>query len=148
MAANNLEPRIKKINVTEDTIEAYLVDGLMISVPLAWSWRLSEATPEQRNNWGNSSATVKACIGPTLTKTSAPKACCTAFPRDARSTRLFEKARRFKILALYHQNFLALLTHCAKFPTNTCVSFLEKPFVRFGKGMQTRNKRCRRGFMT
>lgn len=39
------EVRIKDISVTEDTITAYLVDGRVISVPLAWSWRLSEATP-------------------------------------------------------------------------------------------------------
>jgi Protein of unknown function (DUF2442) len=25
-----------------------LVDGRTVSAPLAWSWRLSEATPEQR----------------------------------------------------------------------------------------------------
>ncbi|MBI4684961.1 MAG: DUF2442 domain-containing protein [Nitrospirae bacterium] len=42
------EVRIKDITVTEDTITAYLIDGRIISVPLAWSWRLSEATPEQR----------------------------------------------------------------------------------------------------
>jgi hypothetical protein len=48
---NNIEPRIKQVEVTEDTITAYLVDGRIISVPLAWSWRLSDATPEQRNNW-------------------------------------------------------------------------------------------------
>ncbi len=45
------EVRIKDINVTEDTITAELVDGRIISVPLAWSWRLSEATPKQRANW-------------------------------------------------------------------------------------------------
>jgi len=45
------EVRIKDINITEDTITAYLVDGRIISVPLAWSWRLSEATPEQRTNY-------------------------------------------------------------------------------------------------
>src|SRR6266404_8907364 len=28
-----------------------LVDGRGISVPLAWSWRLSDATPEQRNKY-------------------------------------------------------------------------------------------------
>jgi len=28
-----------------------LVDGRAISVPLAWSWRLSDATPAQRANW-------------------------------------------------------------------------------------------------
>jgi hypothetical protein len=45
------EVRIKDISITEDTITAYLVDGRVISVPLAWSWRLSEATPEQRANY-------------------------------------------------------------------------------------------------
>jgi hypothetical protein len=45
------EVRIKNIEVTDDTITAYLVDGRIISVPLAWSWRLSEATPEQRANY-------------------------------------------------------------------------------------------------
>ena len=42
---------IKDICGTEDTITAYLTDGRAISVPLAWSWRLSEATPEQRANY-------------------------------------------------------------------------------------------------
>ena len=45
------EVRIKNIEVTDDTITAYLVDGRVISVPLAWSWRLSEATPKQRANY-------------------------------------------------------------------------------------------------
>jgi hypothetical protein len=45
------EVRIKNIEVTDDTITAYLVDGRVIGVPLAWSWRLSEATPEQRANY-------------------------------------------------------------------------------------------------
>ena len=45
------EVRIKSISVTEDTITAQLVDGRTISVPLAWSWRLSEATSKQRANW-------------------------------------------------------------------------------------------------
>ncbi len=47
----NIEPRIKTVQVTEELITAYLFDGRIISVPLAWSWRLSEATPEQRNNF-------------------------------------------------------------------------------------------------
>jgi hypothetical protein len=34
--------------VTKDQIIADLADGRVISVPLAWSWRLSEATPVQR----------------------------------------------------------------------------------------------------
>ena len=45
------EIKIKDVNVTEDTITAYLIDGRTISVPLAWSWRLSEATPEQRKHY-------------------------------------------------------------------------------------------------
>ncbi len=40
--------KIKNLQITEDTITAQLVDGRTISVPLAWSWRLSEATPKQR----------------------------------------------------------------------------------------------------
>jgi hypothetical protein len=46
-----IEPRIKHIEVAEDTITAYLIDGRVISVPLAWSWRLSDVTVEQRNTW-------------------------------------------------------------------------------------------------
>jgi hypothetical protein len=45
------EVRIRDIAVTEDTITAQLMDGRTISVPLSWSWRLSEATAEQRDNW-------------------------------------------------------------------------------------------------
>ena len=47
----SIEPRMTTMNVTEDLIIADLEDGRSISVPLAWSWRLSEATPEQRNNF-------------------------------------------------------------------------------------------------
>jgi len=44
-------PRITNIRVTNESITAHLADGRVISVPLAWSWRLSEATPEQRGNF-------------------------------------------------------------------------------------------------
>lgn len=44
-------PRIVTIQVTDDAITAELADGRTISVPLAWSWRLSEATPEQRGKF-------------------------------------------------------------------------------------------------
>jgi hypothetical protein len=47
----NTEPRIRDIKVTADSITAFLVDGRTVSVPLAWSWRLSEATPAQRVKW-------------------------------------------------------------------------------------------------
>src|SRR5574341_2647344 len=49
-AASN-DPRIQEVRVTEEEIIAHLVDGRVISVPLAWSWRLSEATPEQRGRF-------------------------------------------------------------------------------------------------
>jgi hypothetical protein len=45
------EVRIKGIKVTGNTITAQLVDGRVISVPLVWSWRLSEASPKQRSNY-------------------------------------------------------------------------------------------------
>jgi len=45
------EPRITSLDVTGDSITAKLSDGRTVSVPLAWSWRLSQATPEQRKNF-------------------------------------------------------------------------------------------------
>jgi Protein of unknown function (DUF2442) len=50
-ASSRNDPRITAVEVTDDAITAHLVDGRTISVPLAWSWRLSEATPEQRQRW-------------------------------------------------------------------------------------------------
>lgn len=46
-----VEPKISDLRVTESEITAYLIDWRSVSVPLAWSWRLSEATPDQRNHW-------------------------------------------------------------------------------------------------
>lgn len=45
------EPLANDVQVTEDEIIAHLTDGRTISVPLAWSWRLSEATAEERANF-------------------------------------------------------------------------------------------------
>ena len=45
------EPRIDHVRVTKSEIKAYLADGRVISVPLAWSLRLSDATPAQRSNY-------------------------------------------------------------------------------------------------
>lgn len=45
------DARISRIEVTDEVITADLMDGRSVSVPLAWSWRLSDATPEQRANW-------------------------------------------------------------------------------------------------
>ena len=50
-SAVSVESRIDHVDVTDETITAHLIDGRVISVPLAWSWRLSDAKPEQRANW-------------------------------------------------------------------------------------------------
>ena len=49
--AVNVDARVKTVTVTDDLITFHLVDGRVISVPLVWSWRLSDATPVQRNNY-------------------------------------------------------------------------------------------------
>ncbi len=46
--AASVDARIQSVSVSEDEISTRLVDGRTIGVPLAWSWRLSEAAPEQR----------------------------------------------------------------------------------------------------
>ena len=51
IAANLNEARIKSVEITDEEIVAYLIDGRTISVPLAWSWRLSEATAEERAHY-------------------------------------------------------------------------------------------------
>jgi hypothetical protein len=50
-AVANNDPRILTVEVTDDLITTHLADGRTISVPLAWSWRLSDATPEQRQHF-------------------------------------------------------------------------------------------------
>ncbi len=45
------EPAIRALSVSEDAITTQLADGRTISVPLSWSWRLSEATARQRENF-------------------------------------------------------------------------------------------------
>jgi hypothetical protein len=49
-AASN-DARIVALEVTEDAIVARLADGRIIGVPLAWSWRLANATPAQRQRF-------------------------------------------------------------------------------------------------
>lgn len=51
IAVKVIGPRLLNVQVSEDEITAFLLDGRTISVPIAWSWRLSEATPEQRLNF-------------------------------------------------------------------------------------------------
>jgi hypothetical protein len=45
------DARIESVEVSDEMITARLIDGRIISVPLAWSWRLATATPEQRANY-------------------------------------------------------------------------------------------------
>lgn len=45
------EARIVSVDVTDQAIAARLADGRTVTVPLEWSWRLMDATPEQRAHW-------------------------------------------------------------------------------------------------
>lgn len=45
------EPRIVSVEVTDEAIVAHLADGRVVGVPLGWSWRLKDATAEQRRHW-------------------------------------------------------------------------------------------------
>ncbi len=49
--AADSDPRIVALEVSDVAIVAQLADGRTVSVPLVWSWRLSEATPEQRSRF-------------------------------------------------------------------------------------------------
>jgi hypothetical protein len=49
--AASSEPRIVALEVAEDAIVAQHADGRTVSVPLAWSWRLANATPAQRRRF-------------------------------------------------------------------------------------------------
>ena len=48
-ASGNL--RIVALEVTDDSIAGQFADGRTVSVPLAWSWRLANATPAQRSRF-------------------------------------------------------------------------------------------------
>lgn len=49
--AASSDPRIIALEVSDEVIVAQLADGRTISVPLAWSWRLANATAVQRNRF-------------------------------------------------------------------------------------------------
>ena len=48
---NQIEPRLLDVRVSEEEIIVFLADGRTVSVPLAWSWRLSKATQKARQNF-------------------------------------------------------------------------------------------------
>lgn len=43
--------RVRTVSVTTDELSVGLMDGRIISVPLAWSPRLANATAVQRSHW-------------------------------------------------------------------------------------------------
>lgn len=45
------DPRVKTVAVDEHRLSVELMDGRMISVPLAWYPRLANATADERNRW-------------------------------------------------------------------------------------------------
>lgn len=49
--AASSDARIVSVIVDDESITARLADGRVISVPLAWSWRLSGATRAQRQRF-------------------------------------------------------------------------------------------------
>jgi len=49
--APEVSERISGVEVSEEEITFELTDGRVVSVPLSWSWRLEEATPEDRQNF-------------------------------------------------------------------------------------------------
>jgi len=46
-----IEPKLLDVRVSEEEIIAFLADGRTVSVPLVWSWRLSEASQKERENF-------------------------------------------------------------------------------------------------
>jgi len=49
--ALSADERVRGVEFTDDSLIVSLMDGRAISVPLVWYPRLSNATPEQLNNW-------------------------------------------------------------------------------------------------
>ena len=45
------DTRVRTVEVTDHELVVGLMDGRTISMPLAWSPRLNEGTPEQRARW-------------------------------------------------------------------------------------------------
>lgn len=51
LKAEQREPKIKSVIVTDESLTADLLDGRTVSVPLAWFPRLLHGTRKERNNW-------------------------------------------------------------------------------------------------
>ena len=87
------DPRILTVEVTEDLITAQLADGRTISVPLAWSWRLSNATPEQHQHF-EIIGTGQGVHWRTLMRTSVLSVCSPARLLLDRSKRSYDQELR------------------------------------------------------
>ncbi len=51
MAISAPDERVKDVEITKDALSVALMDGRVISVPLAWYPRLLDASNAQRENW-------------------------------------------------------------------------------------------------
>ncbi|CAN5590104.1 MAG: DUF2442 domain-containing protein [Actinomycetota bacterium] len=51
MAISAPDERVKDIHITEDFLTVALMDGRVISAPLAWYPRLLNASDSERGNW-------------------------------------------------------------------------------------------------
>ncbi|MBA2692243.1 MAG: DUF2442 domain-containing protein [Rubrobacter sp.] len=51
MAISAPDERVKDIHITDDVLTVALMDGRIISVPLAWYPRLVHASDAERGNW-------------------------------------------------------------------------------------------------
>ena len=49
--AVSTDNRVKDVAVSDEQITFHLFDGRVISAPLAWSWRLCDATTAQRSHF-------------------------------------------------------------------------------------------------
>ena len=49
--APSADERVKGVEIDDATLSVPLMDGRVISVPLAWYPRLYDASPEQRGHW-------------------------------------------------------------------------------------------------
>jgi len=47
----SVDEQIERCEVSDTHVTFFLADSRVISVPLSWSWRLQDATPEQRVNF-------------------------------------------------------------------------------------------------
>lgn len=78
------EPRIRDVEVSDDLITARLTDGRTISVPLSWSWRLSEATAGAASEIRDPREAGRASDGPKSMKISVWTGCWLGLRPDAR----------------------------------------------------------------